>query len=444
MKQILPMITLCLMAISMSAVAESTAIPQGYVDLGLPSGTLWKTKNEVREEFPNRNAYWFNSLAAEEFGNQLPTVEQLDELRNACQWIWMGNGYKVVGINGESIFLPAAGAEPAYLGYGPRNVGSIGYYCSSSEFIVKVKDEDREYEDWAEHSLFFNSDEMVIDTTIGNETMCYTRSVRLVKSAAPRYVDPGLRSGTLWKGQNEGDGFYTYAEAKAKFGMRVPTEAQFEELRSACRWEWTGIQYKITGPNNQCIFLPAPGVHVTDKTIIHKGIRGEYWSSTSHDSDQSYLWLNSRKTQMAELPDHYKMSIRLAEVPRGYVDLGLPSGTLWKTEREVGLYTYAEAMSKFGKQLPTSEQIKELGTLCKWVWTDTGYKITGPSGKSIFLRAAGGRDCSNGKSGIDTHGYYWSSDPYDANNALFIYFTSGGVEIGYAERCYGFCVYLVR
>lgn len=440
MKKILPMITLCLMAISMSVVAESTAIPQGYVDLGLPSGTLWKTKNEVREEFPNRDAYWLNSAAAVEFGNQLPTIEQLDELRNACQWIWMGNGYKVVGINGESIFLPAAGGEMQKYGR-PGSVGSIGYYCSSSEYTKFTADGLPVIEDWEQYSLFFNSDKIVIDTT--KTAIHIMRSVRLVKSAAPRYVDLGLRSGTLWKGQNE-DGFYTYAEAKAKFGMRVPTEAQFEELRSACRWEWTGIQYKITGPNNQCIFLPAPGSHITDKTIILKGLIGKYWSSTSHDSDQSYLWLNSQKTQMAELPDHYKMSIRLAEVPRGYVDLGLPSGTLWKTEREVGLYTYAEAMSKFGKQLPTSEQIKELGTLCKWVWTDTGYKITGPSGKSIFLRAAGGRDCSNGKSGIDTHGYYWSSDPYDANNALFIYFTSGGVEIGYAERCYGFCVYLVR
>ena len=133
------MITLCLMAISMSVVAESTAIPQGYVDLGLPSGTLWKTKNEVREEFPNRDAYWLNSAAAVEFGNQLPTIEQLDELRNACQWIWMGNGYKVVGINGESIFLPAAGGEMQKYGR-PGSVGSIGYYCSSSEYTKFTAD----------------------------------------------------------------------------------------------------------------------------------------------------------------------------------------------------------------------------------------------------------------------------------------------------------------
>ena len=40
-----------------------------------------------------------------------------------------------------------------------------------------------------------------------------------------------------------------------------------------------------------------------------------------------------------------------------YVDFGLPSGTLWKSVDEPGLYTYDEATSKFGDQLPTNEQM---------------------------------------------------------------------------------------
>ena len=69
MKQILPMITLCLMAISMSAVAESTATSQGYVDLGLPSGTLWKTERDV--------GLYTYAEAVSKFGKQLPTSEQI-------------------------------------------------------------------------------------------------------------------------------------------------------------------------------------------------------------------------------------------------------------------------------------------------------------------------------------------------------------------------------
>ena len=44
-----------------------------------------------------------------------------------------------------------------------------------------------------------------------------------------------------------------------------------------------------------------------------------------------------------------------------YVDLGLPSGTLWKAENEIaGHYTYEEAVVKFESKLPTKEQWEEL------------------------------------------------------------------------------------
>lgn len=39
-----------------------------------------------------------------------------------------------------------------------------------------------------------------------------------------------------------------------------------------------------------------------------------------------------------------------------YIDLGLPSGTLWKKTAEQGYYTYEEALSKFQDHLPTKEQ----------------------------------------------------------------------------------------
>ena len=51
-----------------------------------------------------------------------------------------------------------------------------------------------------------------------------------------------------------------------------------------------------------------------------------------------------------------------APASEGYVDLGLPSGTLWKNANEGGddaLYTYDEAVSMFGDKLPTKEQLKK-------------------------------------------------------------------------------------
>ncbi|MBQ7945142.1 MAG: InlB B-repeat-containing protein [Bacteroidales bacterium] len=65
---------------------------------------------------------------------RMPTEAEQDELRNNCTWTWTTqngvNGYKVISkTNGNSIFLPAAGDRS---GTSVRNVGSNGYYWSSS------------------------------------------------------------------------------------------------------------------------------------------------------------------------------------------------------------------------------------------------------------------------------------------------------------------------
>lgn len=79
---------------------SSTSI-SNYVDLGLPSRTLWKDKNE--------EGYYSYSQAKELFGNNLPNKNQLEELLKKCRWVWAGKGYNVIGPNKNSIFLPASG-----------------------------------------------------------------------------------------------------------------------------------------------------------------------------------------------------------------------------------------------------------------------------------------------------------------------------------------------
>lgn len=61
---------------------------------------------------------------------RIPTDDEWTELRNKCTWTWIANGYKVTSkINGNSIFLPAAGHRYGASSYG---AGSHGSYCSSS------------------------------------------------------------------------------------------------------------------------------------------------------------------------------------------------------------------------------------------------------------------------------------------------------------------------
>ena len=68
---------------------------------------------------------------------RMPTDDELTELREQCKWRWTTHngedGYKVIGPNGNSIFLPAAG----FMIEGTFNAaGSGGYYWSSSLFTV--------------------------------------------------------------------------------------------------------------------------------------------------------------------------------------------------------------------------------------------------------------------------------------------------------------------
>lgn len=130
---------------------------------------------------------------------------------------------------------------------------------------------------------------------------------------------------------------------------------------------------------------------------------------------------------------------------QGFVDLGLPSGTLWKDKNEEGgFYTYEQAMSKFGDKLPTKEQFEELESKCQWSWTGSGYKVTGPNGNSISLPAAGYRYCSGGVSSVGYSGNYWSSTPKDSENAWYLYFNSGSVNMNYYDRCFGRSFRLVQ
>lgn len=137
-------------------------------------------------------------------------------------------------------------------------------------------------------------------------------------------------------------------------------------------------------------------------------------------------------------------STKKKELQKGYVDLGLPSGTFWKSKNEEGFYTYDEAVSKYTDKLPSREQIKELKDKCKWTWTGSGYEVTGPNGISIILPAAGLKYCDGVIEDVGGYGFYWSSTEWSKDEAKHIYFNSNSVHIGDNYRCNGGSVRLVQ
>ena len=159
-----------------------------------------------------------------------------------------------------------------------------------------------------------------------------------------------------------------------------------------------------------------------------------------------------------------------------YVDLGLPSGTLWAT-CNVGatspgqfgdFFSWGETKTKKAYvpdnyrfwtvrdtlrlrndaahrhwrgawRMPTVEEWGELMTACTWRWSymqeqdseTKGYFVIGPNGNQLFLPAAGDID-GNTHYGINTYGDYWSSTSYDPrfNQAQgIIFYSDGGIKI---------------
>ena len=110
------------------------------------------------------------------------------------------------------------------------------------------------------------------------------------------YVDLGLPSGRLWASENA-EGYYTYDEAKAKFGELLPKPEAFEELWEECQWLWDVKEKRmvVVGPNQNTIFLPASGYRDNASGGLgNVGSYGYYWSyASSSQAGARYLSFNS-------------------------------------------------------------------------------------------------------------------------------------------------------
>ena len=83
-----------------------------------------------------------------------------------------------------------------------------------------------------------------------------------------------------------------YDAATSNWGdtWRMPTKAEMEELMTLC--EWNSVQkdgvvgVKVTGPNGNCLFLPAAG-HAYGPWIYFVDYGCYYWSSSPYDSSEN-------------------------------------------------------------------------------------------------------------------------------------------------------------
>ena len=374
-----------------------------YVDLGLPSGTLWATCNigasspEERGDcfawgetttrttyqwsvykwcngsstsmtkYCNNSSYGYNGYtdnkteldvsddaAYVNWGSdwRIPSVAQINELINSSytttEWTTQNgvSGRKITSkANGNSIFLPTAG----YNEYGSFYDVSSGYYWSRKLYTSDVK-----------HAgiLYFHSGD-ILDGNGWRPDGLSIRPVRNKETIDHEYVDLGLPSGTLW--------------ATCNVGANSP-----EEYGDYFAWGET------TGYN---------GGKTTFNWSTYKYCNGSNTTLTKYNNSSSYGTVDN-KTEL-ELSDD-----------AAYVNWG----SKWR--------------------MPSLTQLQELvsSSYTTTTWTTQngvyGRKITSnTNGNSIFLPAAGYR----GGGSLDragTSGDYWSrtldtSRPYAAYSLGF-------------------------
>ena len=210
-------------------------------------------------------------------------------------------------------------------------------------------------------------------------------------------------------------------------------------------------------------------------------------NKTSNQRTAEIVFVNKESNIEESVKIIQKRNERYAE--HGYVDLGLPSGTLWATcnigaskPEEYGDYfawgetkpksEYTRANYKWTKdsfssvtkyctrssdgtvdnkteldleddaayvnwgqkwRMPTWTEISELIVKCSWKWTSmgghNGYVVTGPNGNTIFLPVAGCRIPEGYPQGfrVGEQGYYWSSTLRSdvPSSAIYLSFDSG-------------------
>ena len=168
-------------------------------------------------------------------------------------------------------------------------------------------------------------------------------------------------------------------------------------------------------------------------SIIYKNGEVEIISDASHSVPQQEEIVSAEQTDSED----------------DYVDLGLPSGTLWKRHNEEGVFTHNEAVSRFGNALPSKEQFKELDKYCAFKLDGSGINWIGKNGNSIHFESAEHLTCSgsllwSGIAKIKIN--IWTSTSKNASKAWFFTFYSPGSGFPFlsTNSCYGFSVHLVR
>ena len=192
---------------------------------------------------------------------------------------------------------------------------------------------------WEPAELVVNPDALVTETVMLTETTTFILRatnkicgecssfddvlVEVMSATPVEFVDLGLS--VKWASQNveassvENSGEYFLCAQLPDLSFsnvgRLPTKEEMHELKDLCEWKWTtqnGVNgYLVTSKTNgNSIFIPAAGYYY-HRDVFRDNEVGNYWTSTSSDSINYYLFISNRNHSVDWNKIDYGRNIRL-------------------------------------------------------------------------------------------------------------------------------------
>lgn len=386
---------------------------------------------------------------------RMPTIEEQCELLK-CTWEWTTqegiNGYKVIGSNGNFIFLPAAGfREGTNLNY----VGSHGFYWSSSAdvhvsdyvfglHIEPTKPSSFEGTRIPGRTIRPVTDEGIRNAVTGIEMSRAKASLVLggnLQLAATIKVQDSGRPATapaiIWSSNNTDVATVTYTGivTAVSSGTAIITATAYDT--SAGNFS-TSCEITITET--------AAAPEIVDLGLSVNWASFNVGACAPEDYGTYFAW-----GEIAPKSTYYWNTYK-------WCDGSSISLTKYCTDNSYGTVDDKSVLESVddaatanwgdGWRMPTRGEINELRENCTWEKIIqngvNGYKVTGPSGNSIFLPASGERIHTRFLNTTE-FGYYASSSlasNCSKTNCLFFrldYDSSYATELS-NDRYYGISI----
>ena len=449
-----------------------------YVDLGLPSGTLWATtnvganapedygdyfawaetttkeiyswdtyqycngSNTTLSKYCNNSSYGYNGYtddlttllpeddaATANWGNgwRMPTKEEWQELYNNTTVTWTTqngvNGRLFTASNGNCLFLPAAGERWHSSHY---NASSCGYYWSTSLYT--------DIPDGAWY-LYFGSGNYYMDYDFFRYSGLSVRAVRntyhVTVTALPNNGGTVTGTGNYEYGQsctviatpNEGYVFANWTEN----GTVVSTEATYTFTVEGNRNLVANFATNIGGHEYVDLGLPSGLLWATCNVgADNPEDYGDYFAWAETTTKEIYSWdtyqyCNGSNTTLSKYCNNSSYGYN------GYTD----DLTTLLPEDDAATANWGN-----GWRMPTKEEWQELYNNTTVTWTTqngvNGRLFTASNGNCLFLPAAGERWHSSHYN-ASSCGYYWSTSLYTdiPDGAWYLYFGSGNYYMDY-------------